>query len=176
VREVADRYNIKLLIGGYTKGQEFAKSEELFWIFNESDDHANSLIEASPELRDTLDILNNLALYLYEHYSHIGQVNPFQYIDYQESNILDFLTKHLNFKVPKKSWPKDSTNCLFNFLSQHLAMKYWGYSQHETELSTLVRKKELSRERALDIANTPIPMDIIEEVLNQLDLNYADII
>lgn len=45
VREVADRYNIKLLMGGYTKGQEFAKSEELFWIFNESDDHANSLIE-----------------------------------------------------------------------------------------------------------------------------------
>lgn len=48
-------------------------------------------------------------------------------------------------------------------------MKYWGYSQHEKELSTLVRKKELSRERALDIANTPIPIEIIEEVLNQLD-------
>ncbi|PKM94862.1 MAG: phosphoadenosine phosphosulfate reductase [Firmicutes bacterium HGW-Firmicutes-1] len=176
VREVADRYHIKMLIGGYTKGQEFAKSEELFWIFNESDENANSEIEKSPGLKDTLDILNNLALYLYENYSHIAQVNPFQYIDYNEGNILEFLTEKLDFKRPSNSWPKDSTNCSFNFLSQHLAMKYWGYSQHETEVSTLVRKKELTRERALDIIETPIPMEILEEVLQKLDLKYEDII
>jgi 3'-phosphoadenosine 5'-phosphosulfate sulfotransferase (PAPS reductase)/FAD synthetase len=176
VREVADKHNIRLLLGGYTKGQEFAKSEELFWIFNESDNNVHNELLKSPQLRDTLSILDNLALYLYENYSHIGQVNPFQYIDYEKDKIIEFLTKEMDFKTPNNSWPKDSTNCAFNFVSQHLAQKYWGYSQHETEESTLIRRNEITRERALGIIETPISMERIEEVLGKIDLKYEDII
>lgn len=176
VREVADKYDIKLLLGGYTKGQEFAKSEELFWVFNESDKNVHEELSKSPELRDTLDIVDNLALYLYENYSHIGQVNPFQYLDYEKDKIIDFLKKELDFKSPTNSWPKDSTNCTFNFVSQHLAVKHWGYSQHETEESTLIRKNEYTREKALEIVETPIPMETMEEALSKLGLKYEDII
>lgn len=176
VREVASKYNIKLLLGGYTKGQEFAKSEELFWIFDESDKNVHNELSKSPELRDTLNILDNLAIYLYENYSHIGQVNPFQYMDYDKEKILQFLIKEMNFKSPNDSWPKGSTNCSFNFVSQHLAVKHWGYSQHETEESTLIRNNEISREKALEIIETPILMEKVEEELAKLGLKYEDVV
>jgi len=50
-----------------------------------------------------------------------------------------------------------------NFLRKSL----FGYSQHEVEISTLVRNGEMSRQRALDIVNTPISREHIDMALQK---------
>ncbi len=176
IREVASAHGVNLLLGGYTKGQEYVKSDELFWIYDISDKNVDEVLLQDPQFKEIQYISNNHAIYLYEKFESMGQVNPFQYIRYDEKGIIKFLTDEYGFKVPKKSWPADSTNCLFNYVSQHLAVKNFGYSQHETEVSTLVRKNEITRERALEVIEAPIPMEYIEEALAKLGLKYEDIV
>jgi len=176
VRDIASRYGINLILGGYTKGQQYIKNNELFWLFDVSDNSVNEELSKMPEFKDILYILNNHALYLYEKFESMVQINPFQYMKYDDESIINFLTKEFDVRFPKDSWPADSTNCFFNYVSQHLAVKNFGYSQHETELSTLVRKGEMSRERALHIINAPIPMEYVKKALSKLGLRYEDIV
>lgn len=175
LREIAQKYNIRLLLGGYTKGQAYSRSEELYWIFEESDRNTIETLIQKPEFEDIAEIVSDHAMYLYENFDSVYQINPFEYMDYDEKAIISFLKEEYDFSLPIRSWPKNSTNCLFNYVSQHLARKNFGYSQHETEVSTLVRDGEMSRERALEIIDTPITNDILEEVLAKLDLTLEDI-
>jgi hypothetical protein len=176
VRDIASRHGINLILGGYTKGQEYVKNTELYWLFDISDKSIHDELSKVPEFKDILYILDNHALYLYEKFESMTQINPFQYMKYDDESIIRFLTREFNVRFPKNSWPADSTNCFFNYVSQHLAVKNFGYSQHETELSTLIRKGELSRDRALHIISAPIPMEYIEEALSKLGLRYEDVV
>jgi tRNA(Ile)-lysidine synthase TilS/MesJ len=176
LREIATKFGIQLLLGGYTKGQEYARSDELFWIYNISDKNTIQELSKNQKYSHIIEILSNHAMFLYENYDHIVQINPFLYMDYEEEKIIEFLKREMKFKVPKDSWPKDSTNCLFNFVSQHLARKNFGYSQHEAELSTLVREGELTRQRALDIIETPLPQESVDKALSIVGLEYKEII
>ena len=86
------------------------------------------------------------------------------------------MKEHYDFRLPSNSWPKDSTNCLFNYVSQYLARIHFGYSQHETEISALVRNGEMKRERALELINTPITNEILEDVLSRIGLTLKDVL
>lgn len=55
-------------------------------------------------------------------------------------------------------------------------MKQFGYAQHETELSDLVREGELSRQRALEIIRTPIEEENLKRPLLKLGLCIDDIL
>ena len=85
------------------------------------------------------------------------------------------MTKELNFQRSERSWPVNSSNCLFNHVSQYLVERDFGYAQHEVELSELVRAGEMTRERALEISESPIYESAVRDSLNKLGLNYEDI-
>ena len=65
---------------------------------------------------------------------------------------------------------------MFNYVSQYLARIHFGYSQHETEISTLVRNGEMIRERALELIETPITDGVLEDVLSRLGLTLKDVL
>ncbi len=176
LREIAQKYNINLLLGGYTKGQGYARTSELYWIFEESDKNIIETLIQNPEFEQIANIVSNHAMYLYENFDSINQINPFEYMDYDEKSIIEFLQKEYYFKLPQKSWPKASTNCLFNYVSQFLAQKNFGYSQHEVELSTLIRNGEMTRDRGMEIIETPITKEILDEVLEKLELTYDEVV
>lgn len=175
VREIALKYNITTLLGGYTKGQDFLKGRELFWIYRVSDQNLREGIEGIPEFQEVWEMFDSLSLYFHKKYSSLSLISPFQYLDYNEDKIVEFLYTELGFQLPRISWPVGSTNCLFNFVSQYLSQKQFGYSQHEVEISTLVRNGEISRERGMEIINTPITQDHISMALERIGLTYKDI-
>lgn len=176
LREIAAKYNINILLGGYTKGQGYARTTELYWIYEESDKNTLEVLLQNPRFEAVADIISNHAMYLYENFDEINQINPFEYMDYNDLSIIEFLTQEYGFKLPQKSWPKASTNCLFNYVSQFLAQRNFGYSQHEAEISTLIRSGEMTRERALEIIEMPITREIVDDVLAMLDLTYDEVI
>lgn len=49
------------------------------------------------------------------------------------------------------------------------------HAQHEVELSELVRSGEMTRDRALEISQSPIYEDAIEEALDKLGLKFEEI-
>jgi hypothetical protein len=58
---------------------------------------------------------------------------------------------------------------------QKLALEWFGYSQHEAEISTLVRSGEMTRQRALEIIETPITQRDLDLALKRIGLGPADI-
>lgn len=174
IRMIALRYRIPFLLGGHTKGQDFIKGTELFWIYRTSDENLLNEIKGIQEFDLIVEMFASLSLYFYDNFASIKVISPFHYYDYNESDILQLISKELGFRLPEVSWPVGSTNCLFNFISQDLAVKYFGYSQHETEISTLIRKKEISRSRGLEIIETPIQIEQVEMALERMALTYND--
>jgi hypothetical protein len=176
LRTIAMQQGIPLLITGLTKGQEFLKGTELFWIYRASDSNLLRSIAGRAEFSLIAEMFSSLALYFHKHFSSITQVAPFHSLVYEEQEILRVLTGELGYALPGISWPQGSTNCLFNFVSQSLTVDYFGYSQHEAEISALVRNNEMSRERALEIIETPITEKQIELALAKLNLTGKDVL
>lgn len=176
IRDICSKYNIKLVLGGYTKGQQYIKNSELFDIYKISDKNIVEIIENNPKFSYLVDLFKNQSDYFKNNFGTIVQLSPFKYIRWNEDEILDVITKELKFKLPKRSWPDKSSNCQFNYVSQYLAMKQFGFAQHEVELSELVRSKELTRNRALEIIETPIEDTDLVFALNRTNLTLKDII
>ncbi|MGD8401907.1 MAG: phosphoadenosine phosphosulfate reductase [Bacillota bacterium] len=176
VRDIALKYHINLVMGGYTKGQDYLKRPELFWVFKATDDFIGKELAKETEFNSITEMFPNLAKYFMTRYASVYSVSPFLYLKWDEDEVINLITARLQFKTPRVSWPQRSSNCLFNFVSQFLAVKHFGYSQHEVELSVLIRKNEISRARALEIINTPISRPEIQLVLDRVGLQYEKIV
>lgn len=175
IHDIASRYGVDLILGGYTKGQQYIQKSELFWIYKESDVNTIEVLKDHPKYAYVLELYKNQTEYFRKHYPTIAQISPFKYIEWNEDEILQILTKELNFQRSERSWPVNSSNCLFNHVSQYLVERDFGYAQHEVELSELVRAGEMTRERALEISESPIYESAVRDSLNKLGLNYEDI-
>jgi hypothetical protein len=175
IRLAAVQHGIRLLISGHTKGQEFLKGRELFWIYRASDAALLQAIRGHAEFSIVAEIFASLTMYFHRTFGALSLLSPFHYLAYAESDILATITSELGYALPDISWPTGSTNCLFNFVCQKLTVDWFGYSQHEVEISTLVRNGEMSRQRALDIIETPITPADCRLALDRIGLKPADI-
>ena len=175
IRQFALQHGIKLLISGHTKGQEFLKGTELFWIYRASDAALLEAVKDKPEFSLVAEMFASLTLYFHRRFGSLTLLSPFHYLDYEESHILATITHDMGYALPEISWPAGSTNCLFNFVCQKLALEWFGYSQHEAEISMLVRRGEMTRQRALEIIETPITRNDIARALDCIGLGPADI-
>jgi hypothetical protein len=176
IRTTALQHGIGLIISGHTKGQEFLKGTELFWIYRASDAALLEAIKDMPEFSLVAEMFASLTMYFHRSFGSLTLLSPFHYLDYEESDILATITHDLSYGLPEISWPAGSTNCLFNFVCQKLALEWFGYSQHEAEISTLVRRGEMTRQRALEIIETPITRNDIALALDCIGLAPADIV
>ncbi|WP_157137142.1 phosphoadenosine phosphosulfate reductase family protein [Desulfosporosinus youngiae] len=174
VYEICSRFDIPLILGGYTKGQNYIAQSELFWIYKITDENAASLLADSPYALYA-EVIRDSRMYFARHYPGIARLSPFKYLDYNEDKIIEHIAREYGFVLPEHSWPKKSANCSFNFVSQYLARRQFGYTQHETELSQMVREGETSREEALEACNTPITASDLEDPLAILGLHFSDL-
>ncbi len=176
IKDMCLRYDIRLVLGGYTKGQSYLKDDALSWIFEESDRNTLEIIRSDDRFNKYLELFENPIGYSAKHYRGIVQISPFKYIKYDEQKIIKEIEEKLKFKLPEKSWPAHSTNCAFNYVSQYLAVKQFGYSQHETEFSHLIRSKEMQRDDAIKLISTPITEDDLKGVLENMGIDLKEII
>lgn len=172
IKDVCKENGIRMVFGGYTKGQSYLAQDELFWIYKISDENTIKFMEGKKKYEDLVPLFKSPMMYAMKNYRDIEEISPFKYFDYDEKAIISLLKKELLFKLPSHSWPQDSTNCLFNYMSQYMGRKQFGYTQHETELSGLIRSNEMTRDRALELINTPITDEDLFNVLDKLGLGH----
>ena len=151
VKKICIQNEVKVILGGYTKGQNYIKSNELFWIYEKSDKNVVDIFKDDDKYKELSEIFTNPMAYMNKEYGNILQLSPFRYIDW------------------------NSSNCIFNYVAQYKALDFFGYSQHETELSDLVRSGEMNRDRALEIINTPLKEEHIVSALSKMGLDIKDI-
>lgn len=175
VKKICTQNDIKIILGGYTKGQQYIQNHELFWIYEKSDANVIKIFEKDEKYAELAEIFENPMVFMNKKFGNILQLSPFRYIDWDEKEIVRKLKKELDFKKSEQSWPQNSSNCIFNYVAQYKALECFGYSQHETELSDLVRNKEMTRQRALDIINTPLKEEHIISALSKMNLTIEDI-
>lgn len=176
INRICRQNNINLVLGGYTKGQQYIKNTELFSIYDESDANAVEILSRDTRFSVLCDLFKNQNKYFHDHFGEINHLSPFKYVEWNEEKIIDVLKREMKFKLPERSWPDKSSNCTFNYVAQYLAMRQFGFAQHESELSGQVRSGELTRERALDIIETPIETEDLIKPLSRLDMKIEDIV
>ncbi len=173
VKKNAYGNRLNIILGGYTKGQQYIKNDELFWIYDQSDHNIKKIFSEITIDEDLKELLMGPTAYMNKKFGNMLQISPFKYMAWDEDEIVRILQEELDFKKSKDSWPENSSNCMFNYVAQYKALKDFGYSQHETELSDLVRNDEMKRERALKIITTPLLDKHIKTALNKLNLDFS---
>ncbi len=175
VLSLCHKHDISLVLGGYTKGQQYIQNNELFWIYDESDRNIVDLLRKREDMCHYVPLYQNQHKYFREKYGNIQQLSPFKYVEWNEDEILSLITRELKWKMPERSWPDKSSNCFFNYVSQYLAEQQFGYAQHESELSALIRSGEMTRRRAIEIIETPIEDTDLTKALSKIGLTLEDI-
>lgn len=173
--QFAKRFNIPLVIHGYSKAQSELMGENSavtpLWEENIAD-HLQKLFEEIPEARN-IGLTKPEITFLND--NDITLLSPWYHEDYDINQIRALLKEKLGWRDTEKSYPKYATNCMLYSLDTVLLRKRKGYNVVDCEAARLVRFGDLTREDALANLDADISIPSVHNVLNRLGLSLNDI-
>jgi len=104
-------------------------------------------------------------------------VQIFDYIEWNEEEILSVITKELKWETysySKSTWRSD---CKINLLKNYLYEKTIGFTKNDELLSNMVRENMITREEALErlASENVVPEQFVIEFLDGLGLDFHDL-
>lgn len=170
--ELAIEHKVPLIIAGWTKGQSIKYSDR----YNENAEEYGSMTRA------TKDFIESFMSKEYKNFpASTGEVmkqarkkmdfvvmSPHWFLPFGAEENEELIKKELNWKQPKQSYPKGSTNCFLNYVSVLNSIKNYGYTHYHVELSKLIRKGEISREDALEKLKIDFDQKLPDSVYKKL--------
>lgn len=164
----AARRGIRLVVGGWTRGQAVERgegAEEYSEMSKATSDFVRERLRKEPGFRDFPASINECV-------SRFGRnnklVSPLWYIDDSPERRKEVLEGELGWKAPASSYPSGTTNCMLNFLNVELSLENYGYTHYHAELAKLVRMAKLGREDALEMLRPRYGRETLERVLERL--------
>ncbi|OPZ88704.1 MAG: hypothetical protein BWY74_03024 [Firmicutes bacterium ADurb.Bin419] len=182
--ELADRYNIPLVMNGYSKGQAAMTNdksssldllEKQIEIFQNTGDREffnefmgkYKILERKKSFVTREDLEN-------QNESDRILVIPFYIFDFYKTNksvLAEEVKKRFDWQPLKTSYPNRTTNCEMIWLNTYMDRSKMGYSMYEIEYSELVREGELSRELALSDLEFNPPAGLVERLAQEVDVD-----
>jgi hypothetical protein len=176
--EMAARFDIPLIVAGWTKGQstnqplmsrcgcnvhqaEFVSMSKATQAFLDQYTKENLKYKDFP--RSMEEVLNKAKK---RHKAMV--VSPHWFLPTDPAVYVEILKKELKWKFPRLSYPGLSTNCYLNFLSVYYSMKNFGFTHYHVEMSKMVRESLLSRQEALKLLEINFDQDVLEMVRQKL--------
>ncbi|MFH1466527.1 MAG: hypothetical protein ABIO70_19235 [Pseudomonadota bacterium] len=181
--ELAARYDIPLLITGWTRGQLDHPSGKQAALREEQFPTIGAATQAFiRDLRRRAPRYESFPLSMEEirrRHKKRMILSPHWFLPFQEAEYVDTLREHLGWQPVERSWPAFSTNCRLNYLAAWLSMRDYGFTHHHIEMSQLIRLGEVSRAEAvqalgIDINQEPARGEILR-VLDELGLTLDDL-
>lgn len=176
--DIAARYNIPIIIAGWTKGQSTRQpvmskcgcnvhQKEFRKMGLATEKFLKEYLPSNPKYKDfPLSMEEALARARKKHKARV--LSPHWFIRDDAEEYVKLIQKELKWEYPLQSYPKKSTNCYLNFLSVDNSIKYFGYTHYHVEMSKLIRAGQLSRREALDALNLDYSEEIIRDIHRML--------
>jgi len=183
--KMAARFNIPIIIAGWTKGQSTKQplmsrcgcsinQPEFVSMGKSTNDFLDNYIKNNPKYKDfprnMEDVLTRAKMR-----QKCAVLSPHWFLPTDSESYVGIIKRELEWKQPRLSYPKNSTNCYLNFLSVHLAMKHYGYTHYHVEMSKMIRMGMLTRQEALDNLAIDFDEGVIKLVLEKLGCSQDNI-
>lgn len=182
--ETANKYNIPLVINGYSKGQALQINDDKHghYLFQK-------LIEIVMKTRDKefinefLDkykILEKKATFKekkdIDTYINSDKILfiPFYIFNFYKIDkelLKEKIRKRFNWKELKMSYPARTTNCQMIWLNTYMDIKKMGYCNYHLEYAELVRRGEITREQALKDLEFNPPEGLVKRLADEINLD-----
>jgi len=181
--EVAHRFDIPMVINGYSKGQAamvYDKSmgsdvlEQLIEIIEKTGDK-----EFFDQFMDKYKILEKKINYQNRRDLETIQPGkilfvPFYVFDFYKTDKVALkaeIKKRFDWHPMKTSYPSRTTNCEMVWLNSYMDREKMAYSLYEVEYAEMVRKGDFTREQALEDLEFNPPQGLIERLAREVDVN-----
>lgn len=168
----AHKNNIPYIITGRNKWQSDREpSRHVLWGISD---------EKLQQLEKKFPFLSNIGIYPEENDQLLKKydikiTSPWIFEKRDTAEYMKIIKKELWRKIPKISYPKDSTNCMLNFLQVVLSRKFFGYTHYDCEESLLINYWEKTKKDAIKTLDIDIDKEIIDDILHTLHLSLHDI-
>lgn len=180
--ETAARYEIPIIIAGWTKGQSTGQTVMNKCGCNASAPEFKEMGAATREFLDTYvrndprykDFPASMEELLKKAQAkHKAMVlSPHWFLPFDQETYVATIKKELGWEYPRLSYPGRSTNCALNFVSVANSMKYYGYTHYHVEMSKMIRQGVLSREEALADLESHISKEELNAIAGRLGFQY----
>lgn len=184
--EVADRFDIKLLINGYSKGQAaFIKGKEkarellaeLVDIVSHDSDFLERLTGKYKMLEKQRHFITKQDLERDADPEKI-MVIPFYIFKFYKTHkeeLKKVCIDRFDWQQIETTYPARTTNCDMIWLNCHVDAIKSGYNIYQDEYSTMIRAGDFSREQALKDLEFNPPPDLLERLAHDIELDLNEI-
>lgn len=182
--EVAARFEIPIIVAGWTKGQSTKQeimskcgcnihAAEFKSMAQNTKEFLDNQIQEFPQYKDFPRSMEEVLTKAKKRFKSLV-VSPHWFLPYGPDDYIPLIQKELNWKMPIFSYPEGSTNCSLNFLSVYYSMKHYGYTHYHVEASKMIREGYLLREEALKQLEINFNEKTLTEIAEKLGLKSFD--
>lgn len=184
--EIADKYDIPLVINGYSKGQadmmddkgdaleawaglleEFQKDEEFFKEFMEKQEPMKKQIVLSKkeDLQNELPKGKHLVIPFY----------VFKFNKTDKTQLRKYCKEFFDWKPMESTYPSRTTNCKMVWLNTYVDLCKMGYSMYDEEYAGIVRGGDMEREQAIEDLEFHSPEEVLIELAKEVGTNITNL-
>lgn len=172
------RFNIPMIIAGWTKGQSTKQplmsrcgcsihQSEFVSMAKATQEFLDKHVKTDPRYKDFPQSMEEVLSKAQKKHKSIV-LSPHWFLPHTSDVYAEVIKKELKWKLPKLSYPANSTNCYLNFLSVHNAMKHYGYTHYHVEMSKMIREGMLLREEALKLLEVNFDKELLKNIAGKL--------
>ncbi len=163
--DLAARFEIPLIIAGWTKGQSARPGVMTKCACNvDAPEYASmgvatrrflATLKDDPRFRDFPTTMDEVVTRARKKHKALV-LSPHWFLDTHPDEYVAVLQRELGWKYPAVSYPRRSTNCYLNFLSAERSLRFYGYTHYHVEMSKLIRQGLMTRDEALELLRLEI--------------------
>lgn len=179
---MAARFNISLIIGGWTRGQSTKQpltskcgcnthQPEFVSMGKATREFLEKYIRTEPRYKDFPYTMEEVLLRAQKKHKCLV-LSPHWCLPFDTQTYVEAIQKELKWKFPRLSYPAKTTNCYLNFISVYNSMKYFGYTHYHVEMSKLIREGLLVREEALKSLKIDFTKELLNSIAKKLDYTF----
>lgn len=182
--DVAARYDIPLIVAGWTKGQSTKQevmskcgcnihAAEFKSMADSTQEFLLNQLDDMPQYKNFPKSMEEVLKRAKKRHKSLV-ISPHWFLPYSPEEYIKTIKDELDWKAPELSYPAGSTNCTLNFISVYNSIKHFGYTHYHVEASKLIREGVITRDEALEQLKLNFNNDTLQSVADKLNIDFKD--
>ncbi len=182
--KMAARFNIQIIIAGWTKGQSTRQplmsrcgcntnQPEFVSMAKATKEFLDKYKNSNPKYRDFPDTMEEVLTRAKKRQKCVV-LSPHWFLPFGSDTYVEKIKNELKWKPARLSYPGGTTNCYLNFISVYNSIKHFGYTHYHVEMTKLIREGLLTRQEALEALKINFDKELLNSVAKKLDCTFSD--